>query len=95
MPTERMVREYIELFRSKSSTIHGKECDVRQFGLYLKNIGYEDIYIFPESSIIWNRSNFAPYIFTKDENSNIFTATDQIHIKKNHPSQALSPVGHP
>ena len=30
MLTERMVREYIELFRNKSvSTIHGKECNVR------------------------------------------------------------------
>ena len=49
-----------------------KICNVRQFGLYLKNIGYEDIYIFPESSIIWNRSNFVPYIFTKNEISSIF-----------------------
>lgn len=90
MLTERMVREYIELFRNKSvSTIHGKECNVRQFGLYLKNIGYEDIYIFPESSIIWNRSNFVPYIFTKNEISSIFTATDQIPIKKNNPIDRL------
>ena len=90
MLTEHMVREYIERFRSRSiSTIHGKECDVRQFGLYLKNTGYEDIYVLPENNIIGNHSDFVPYIFTKDEISRIFAAVDQLPIKKNNPIDRL------
>lgn len=47
----------------------------------------EKIYTFPKNSVIWNRSDFVPYIFTKDEISSIFTATDQ--IPKNNPIDRL------
>ena len=47
--TEKMVMAYIERNPGvSSSTRHKYECDARQLGIYLRNQGYNDIYVLPE-----------------------------------------------
>ena len=70
---------YICRYKGKSaSTIHNQECILRGLGRYMIICGYEDIYIFPETSIIKNTSSFVPYIFTPDEIKRIFEAVDNV-----------------
>ncbi len=76
--TEDMAYAYVELSSHLSSaTIHIKESYIRQFGIYLNNMNYENIFIYPENHIEV-KSDFIPYIFTDDEISRIFEATDKM-----------------
>ncbi|MCD7810189.1 MAG: tyrosine-type recombinase/integrase [Erysipelotrichaceae bacterium] len=76
--TEDMAYAYIELYSHLSSgTIHIKESCIRQFGIYLNNMNYENIFIYPEN-LIKVKSDFVPYIFNYDEISRIFEATDKM-----------------
>lgn len=76
--TEGMVYDYINQSSGLSvSTIHIKESCIRQFGIYLHNMNYKDIFIYPEN-LVKVESSFIPYVFTKDEISRIFKATDEM-----------------
>lgn len=76
--TEEMVYDYINQSSSLSvSTIHIKESCIRQFGIYLNNMNYKDIFIYPEN-LVKIESSFIPYIFTKEEISRIFKAVDEM-----------------
>jgi integrase len=74
--TREMAEGYIRQNEGKStSTIHGCESRIRQVGLYMKNMGYENVYVYPEKHIK-AASDFVPYIFSKGEMESIFKATD-------------------
>lgn len=83
--TEKMVMAYIERNPGvSSSTRHTYECDARQLGIYLRNQGYNDIYVLPEkhSKI---KTDFVPYIYSKAEIARIFAATDRLENPPNYP----------
>lgn len=60
-----------------SSTISAKESRITLFSKFLSNKGYKDIFIYPYHQTKVT-TDFAPYIFSKDEISLIFKATDQM-----------------
>lgn len=77
-----MAEGFVRLKAGKSSrTVHHSECLIRQFGLYLRNREYPDIYVYPEKH---NRvsTGFVPYVFTADEVRRIFNAAD--HLEPNY-----------
>lgn len=76
--TREMADSFVQKKNGKSSqTIHNSECVIRQFGLYLRNKGYPDIFVRPESHIRVT-TDFVPYIFTTDEVRRIFDAADNL-----------------
>lgn len=60
---------------TKKSRMHRITC-VNQFGKYMKQMGYEVCAIPPQPR--WNSNSFTPYIFTHDEISKLFQASDNI-----------------
>lgn len=83
--SEEMAMKYVNKkpFLS-SATIHTYESRIRQFGLYLHNMGFSDVFIYPEKHITVS-TGFTPYIFTFDEILRIFKATDRIVNTPNNP----------
>ncbi len=74
--TREMAKGYIHQNEGKApSTIHNCESRIRQVGLYMKNMGYENVYVYPEKHIK-NTTDFVPYIFSKQEMQSIFKAID-------------------
>lgn len=89
--TERMAMDYVHRNPLLSSaTVHAYECRIRQLGLYMKNMGYKDIFVYPEKHTPVS-SDFVPYIFTADEITRIFTAADQLENPANNPHYRLFP----
>ena len=83
--TEQMAYEYVHQNPVlATATVHAYECRIRQFALYLRNVGYESIYIYPEKHTKV-ATDFVPYIFSSGEILRIFTATDQIVSTPNNP----------
>jgi len=60
---------------AKKSRMHRVTC-VNQFGKYLKELGHEVCVIPPQSR--WDTGSFTPYIFTHEEISKLFEASDNI-----------------
>lgn len=60
---------------AKKSRMHRVTC-INQFGKYLKQMGYDVCVIPPQSH--WNSGSFTPYIFTHEEISKFFKASDNI-----------------
>jgi len=60
---------------AKKSRMHRVTC-INQFGKYLKQMGYDVCVIPPQSH--WNSDSFTPYIFTHEEISKLFKASDNI-----------------
>jgi len=76
--TREMAEGFVNEKAGRSSkTVHTNECTIRQFGLYLRNKEYPDIYVYPESHVRVT-TDFVPYIFTADEISKILKATDNL-----------------
>ena len=83
--TKQMADGYVQQkIHASTKSIHTCECRLRQFGLYLRNQGYPDIYIYPEKHIRVT-SDFVPYIFTKNEISRIITVADGLLPAPNNP----------
>ena len=79
--TREMAEGYIRQNEEKApSTIHGCESRIRQIGLYMKNMGYENVYVYPEKHIK-TTTDFVPYIFSKEEIQSIFRAVDVLASK--------------
>ena len=79
--TKQMVDDYIMTAHGlSSSTIHSYEGRIRQFALYARNLGYENIYVLPEHHIKVT-TDFVPYIFSQEEMNAIFKATNVLEIK--------------
>ena len=80
--TKELVDGYLKQFQdSKPRTIHANQSYIRQYGLFLKQRGY-DPYIYP-ATLIQCPNNFTPYIFSKEEISQIFKHADSIGPNKN------------
>ena len=60
---------------AKKSRLHRITC-VNQFGKYIMGLGYEVSTVQPPSN--WSSDSFTPYIFTHDEISKLFAASDNI-----------------
>ena len=75
--TRKMAEDYIQQNPSGSKCAHTRECIIRQFGLYLRNQGYPNIYIYPEKHTRIT-SDFVPYIFSKDEIDRIISVADKL-----------------
>lgn len=81
--TEEMARGYVETKRNLSSkSIHSCECRVRQLGIFLKQMGYKNIYVYPENHVKVI-TDFVPYVFSREEIKKIFEATNSIKSIKN------------
>lgn len=65
---------------SSSKTYHAYKCRIRQLSLYIKNLGYDDIYVLPEKHDKVT-TNFIPYIFTLDEITRIFKSLASTNYK--------------
>ena len=64
--TKEMIDDYMEKYSYLSqSSLHYKECIIRQFSKFLKSQGYKDIYISYEAQVKMPR-DFIPYVFTKN-----------------------------
>lgn len=76
--TKEMVDRYLDNIKELSSaTQHTYECRIRQVALYMRNLGYSDIYVLPENRIKVT-TDFVPYIFSPHEMEKIFQTTDQL-----------------
>jgi integrase len=60
---------------AKKSRLHRVSC-INQFGKYIAGLGYETCVMQPPSN--WNSDSFTPYIFTHDEVTKLFAASDNI-----------------
>lgn len=60
---------------AKKSRMHRITC-INQFDKYLKQMGYEVCTMLPQTH--WDNSSFIPYIFTHEEISKLFEASDRI-----------------
>ncbi|MCD7809080.1 MAG: tyrosine-type recombinase/integrase [Erysipelotrichaceae bacterium] len=81
MITEEMTLKYIELAKkNKKSTAHLYECQLRQFSKFLKNQGYENIYI-QYSCIVKAYRDYIPYVFSDNEIKRIMYAVDHMEFK--------------
>ena len=70
--TKEMVDRYLDNIKELSSaTQHTYECRIRQVALYMRNLGYSDIYVLPENRIKVT-TDFVPYIFSPHEMEKIF-----------------------
>ena len=83
---EETVKGYVNRKDSVShSTRHSYECRIRQFALFMRNEGYSDIYILPEKHSKVT-TDFVPYIYSKEEISRIFDATDRLESFPHNPN---------
>lgn len=74
--TEEMTMGYIHLADNMSTERqHQYECRIRQFSKYLKNNGYDDIYI-EYKSIIKRDRTLTPYVFTHEQITRIIESVD-------------------
>lgn len=81
--TEDMFKNYLEKTEGLSqSTRHHLECTFRQFSVFLKNQGYDDIYISNECIIKMPR-DYIPYVFSDDEIKRIFKTVDNYKFYRN------------
>lgn len=81
--TEDCLEEF--LLRTKNmraSTRSGYESLFRQLAMYLRNCGYDDIYILPEG-LTKKDKDFIPYVFSEDEIAKLFKATDDYEWSRN------------
>ena len=79
--TEEMVTAYMESLIGKSQSILFKyECMVRQFSKFLKNQGYENIYVLEEHQVK-NPRDYIPYVFSDNEIIRIFKVIDELEFK--------------
>lgn len=60
---------------ARKNRLHRISC-VRQFGKYLKQLGYE-VCVMPSQSR-WDTGSFTPYIFTHEEIAKLFQAADHV-----------------
>jgi len=80
--TKELVDGYLSQFHdAKPRTIHANQSYIRQYGLFLKQRGY-DSYIYP-ATLIQCPKDFVPYIFSKEEISQILKCADNIGPNKN------------
>ena len=87
--TKQMVDDYIMTAHGlSSSTIHSYEGRIRQFALYTRNLGYENIYVFPEHHIKVT-TDFVPYIFSQEEMNAIFKATNELEVYPSCPNSRI------
>lgn len=78
-----MFKKYLEQTEGLSqSTRHHLECTFRQFSVFLKNQGYDDIYISNEC-IIKMPCDYIPYVFSDDEIKRIFKTVDNYKFYRN------------
>ena len=75
--TREMAEEYIQQNTSGGKCSHSRECIIRQFGMYLRNQGYPNIYILPEKHTRIS-SDFVPYIYSMDEIDRIISVADNL-----------------
>lgn len=80
--TKNLVDGYLKQFdSSKPRTIHANQSYIRQYGLFLRHLGYAP-YIYP-AALIQCPKDFIPYIFTKAEIHRILNCADHIGPNKN------------
>ena len=78
--TEIMFSNYMDSLIGKSqSTLFKYECMVRQFTKFLKNQGYENIYIQNEHNIK-NPRDYIPHVFSDSEVTKIFKVIDNLEF---------------
>ena len=83
--TKQMAESFVLRKENASSKfVHINECIIRQFGIYLQNQGFSDIFIYPENHVRVT-TDFVPYIFTVDEINRILTAADQLKERSQAP----------
>lgn len=79
--TKEMVFDFLNLFSDTSpETFHNIECLLRQIGLYLKRLGYENVYIYPENKKKVT-TTFTPYIYSAEEIHRIFDSINKLPEK--------------
>ena len=79
--TEKMITEYMESLNKKSqSTLFTYECIVRQFSKFLKNQGYNNIYVL-EKHHVKNPRDYIPHVFSHSEIMRIFKVIDELDFK--------------
>ena len=77
--TKEMFDTYMnkEVGHHSQSTRHHHECNFRQFSKFLKNQGYENIYIQYDTVVKMPR-DYIPYVFSKEEMARIFSVIDSM-----------------
>lgn len=80
--TEEMVTGFMESLIGKSqSTLFKYECMVRQFSKFLKNQGYDNIYVIEEHQVK-NPRDYIPHVFSNSEIIRIFKVIDELEFKR-------------
>ncbi len=82
--TKEMFDAYMneEVAHLSQSTRHHHECNFRQFSKFLKNQGYENIYIQYDTVVRMPR-DYIPYVFSKEEMARIFSVIDGLNGTSN------------
>lgn len=79
--TKEMVLDFVKKRDNEAnSTICGRCAIVRGFAIFLKQLGYTNIYILPNSYIPKNSSCFVPFIFSKEQIRLLFDIIDNYHF---------------
>lgn len=77
--TKEMVDDFIQKRKNESNnTIYKRQHIIKEFAIFLKNNGFNDVYIFNEKYID-GRTNFIPYIYTHEEINKIFNFMDNLN----------------
>lgn len=75
--TKELVLDWIEVRTNEAAKTRTHRITfIKQFGYYLKSLGYEVYELPPQKH--WNKSSFVPYIFTHDEIDRLFSAADKV-----------------
>ena len=82
--TKEMFDTYMEkeVGHLSQSTRHHHECNFRQFSKFLKNEGYENIYIHYDTVVKMPR-DYIPYVFSNEEMRKIFNIVDKMTCANN------------
>jgi len=87
--TEDMVNAFVHRKENVSTKyLNMSECVVRQFGLFLRNQGYSNIFIYPENHVRVT-TDFVPYIFSIEQICKIFEVTDHLKSRPQVPHYPL------
>ncbi|MFL2132100.1 tyrosine-type recombinase/integrase, partial [Ruoffia sp. FAM 20858] len=80
---KKMVNDYVSKRGTESTkTQHQRMSTIRQFALFMNTLEF-NFYVFPKNEFVKIRDNFAPYIFTHKEMSNIWAIVDTLCLAEN------------
>lgn len=84
--TKEIAEAFVATHGTESTkTQHMRMSIIRQFSLFMNRIGF-DFYVYPESDFVKVKSDFIPYVFTKQEVARLIKILDDIPHSPRYPT---------